>query len=718
MKQILQELNTGKTTLVEVPCPEIKSNYVLIQTLYSLVSVGTEKMLVNFSRSGYLAKARQQPEKVKMVLNKIKTDGLAVTFDAVRAKLSSPLPLGYCNVGVILKVGSSVTDFKVGDRVVSNGPHAEIVSVSKNLCALVPENVSSKDAAFTIVSSIGLQAIRLASPTLGETFVVSGVGLIGLLTVQMLRANGCRVIALDYDQKKLELARAYGAESFWLGSDSDPVKFAMSLTDNQGVDGVIITAATKSNEPITTAARMSRKRGRIIMLGVTGMELNRSDFYEKELSFQVSCSYGPGRYDTAYEKLGLDYPIGHVRWTQKRNFSAVLELISSGDLRPDSLVSSVFKFNECDEAYDKIMRDNSMLGVLLEYDNKLSTQLLDQTIKLNVSTHRDSEAPALGVIGAGNYASRVLIPSLKKTGAHLDMLCTSGGVSAVIHGKKNDFNSASTNSDEVINNEKINTVIIATQHNTHASYVLKAIEQSKNIFVEKPLAITHAELNQIDDAYRDSVAKKVLMVGFNRRFSPFGIKIKELLQPVAAPKFITMTINAGYIPQEHWVQDLNVGGGRLIGEACHFIDLARFFVGAKIESFDVLPLIEKKDRISSIDSFVITLGFEDGSVATINYFSNGHLSYPKETIEIFCDGKVLTLNNFIKLVGHGWPNFKKMRLWRQDKGQDACCKQFIESIQKGEPAPIAYNEIYEVADVTLKLNDKLYGKNLTSQIHQ
>ena len=708
MKQILQDMANGGTTVTEAPVPQCSKGHLLISTTTSLISAGTERMLVGFGKASLIDKARQQPEKVKMVLEKVQTDGLLTTYDAVKSKLAQPLALGYCNVGIVHEVGANVDDFQVGDRVVSNGPHADMVKVPKNLCAKIPDNVSDEAASFAVVASIGLQGIRLAQPTLGESFVVTGAGLIGLLTIQMLRANGCRVLAIDFDQSKLDLAKQFGAEICNPGKGEDPVAVGLAFSRGVGVDGVIITASTKVSDPVIQAARMSRKRGRIILVGVTGLELNRADFYEKELSFQVSCSYGPGRYDTGYEDKGNDYPLGFVRWTEQRNFVAVLDMMAAGTLNVEPLITQRFEFEDAPKAYDALTEDKSGLGLLLKYNSPVETRLEKRVVLRPISI--EAKNAVVGFIGAGNYASRVLIPAFKKASSQLHTIVTSGGINGVIHGEKTGFAEASTDLDGLLNNKDINTVAIATRHNSHAYFVERVLSAGKNVFVEKPLALTVEEIEKIETVYNQNIQNNQyarVMVGFNRRFSPQVQKMKTLLDTVKEPKSFIMTMNAGAIPADHWTQDNAVGGGRIIGEACHFIDLMRFLAGSKIVSIQARRMGET-DAVQVLeDKASITLGFEDGSFGTIFYLANGASSFPKERVEVFTAGRVLQLDNFRKLKAFGWPGFNKMNLWRQDKGQDACAAVFVDSIRDGKEAPIPADEIFEVARVTIQVAEIL-----------
>ena len=705
MQQILQDLKNGETMLVEVPTPSNSSGNLLIQTNNSVVSVGTERMLVNFGKANYIDKARQQPDKVKQVINKVKTDGLMPTIEAVTSKLEQPLPLGYCNAGKV--IDSQFDGFKIGDRVVSNGHHAEVVRVPGNLCAKIPDNVSDETAAFTVIGSIALQGIRLISPTIGETVVVSGLGLIGLIAVQILKANGCKVLGIDFDEHKCSLAREFGAETVNLSMGEDPLKVANSFSKGRGIDAVLITAATESNEPMKQAANMLRKRGRIVLVGVVGLQLSRDDFYEKEITFQVSCSYGPGRYDNQYELNGKDYPFGFVRWTEQRNFEAVLEMMSEGSINLSSLISHRFDFNEAVIAYEELDNEKA-LGIILSY-NPDEVNINEQSVFIGKSENQSvSDKVICGFLGGGNYASRILIPAFKKSGSQMETLVTSQGINSSIQGKKHSFNIASTSELDIINSDVINTVVIATQHNLHAKQVIQALKKEKNIFVEKPLAIKMDELLEIQKNYESIKGiKPKLMIGFNRRFSPLIVKMKSLLESQDGPKVFIMTVNAGDIPVEHWTQDVLVGGGRIIGEGCHFIDLLRFLSGSKITNYSAAKLGNYPGVQVTSDKVSITLSFEDGSFGTIHYLSNGGKIFPKERLEIFCNDSVLQLDNFKKMRGYSWKGFKKMNLLSQNKGQYECVDAFVNSIKKGEQTPISFDEIIEVSKISIEISEYL-----------
>ena len=686
MKQILQTLRNGGIEIVDVPCPAVLGNQVLVRSRVSLISSGTERMLLEFGKANWIAKARQQPDKVRMVLEKARTDGLVATLQAVQAKLDQCIGLGYCNAGEVVESGV---------RVVSNGPHAQMVSVPKNLCASIPDGVSDDEAAFTVVGAIALQGIRLSKPTLGETFVVTGLGLIGLIAVQLLRAHGCRVLGVDYDSKKIDLARQFGAEVVDLSRDEDPISAADRISRHRGVDGIIITAATRSSEPVHQAALMSRKRGRIVLVGVTGLELSRDDFYKKELNFQVSCSYGPGRYDPAYEEGGQDYPFGYVRWTAQRNFEAVLDMMADGRLDVARLVTHRFPFERAMEAYELIQGDEFHLGVLLEHSGKKTDEELSaHTIRLHPEWTRTKSKGNIAFIGAGSYASTTLVPAFQKAGAGLQIIASTGGLSAACAGRKAGFFEATTDIDTLIEDSRTDTVVIATRHDSHASMVCRALKAGKHVFVEKPLAMRAEEIDEIEFLLANMENKPLLMVGFNRRFSPHIVRVKELLAGTKGPKAFVYTVNAGAVPSNHWILDPERGGGRIVGEACHFLDLLRFLAGA--------PIVDLSHTAINKETVSISVSYADGSIGSVHYLANGNRSFPKERLEVFCEGRVLQLDNFRKLRAFGWPRFHRMNLWRQDKGVNACVAAFLKTVREGGPAPIPFAELIEVARFTLQ----------------
>ena len=708
LNQILQNLKTGVTELVDVPCPQVQSGQLLIRTTCSLVSAGTERMLVDFGKAGLIDKARQQPDKVKMVLDKVRTDGLMPTLDAVRNKLDQPLPLGYCNVGRVVAMGRGVEGFAVGDRVASNGKHAEVVSVPVNLCVHIPEEVDDEAAAFTVIGAIALQGIRLAKPTLGDAVVVIGLGPVGQMTVQLLRAHGCRVLGIDFDPARLAMARQFGAEVVNPGAGEDPVLAAQRFSRDRGVDAVLVTAATRSSEPMHQAALMCRQRGRVVLVGVAGLELSRDDFFKKELTFQVSCSYGPGRYDQNYEERGQDYPIGFVRWTEQRNFEAVIDMLATGRLDVRPLISHRFPLEQTEAAYAVVGGSEPSLGIILQYSTsaeKSDDALRQPSISLAAAPQRQGGkigGARVGFIGSGNYATAVLIPAFKAAGVVLASVASSTGVSGVHAGKKYGFVQSTTDTPGLLADLNINTVVVTTRHDSHCRLVCEALQAGKHVFVEKPLCLGLEELAQIEELYgglqTSSAGAPLLMVGFNRRFAPQVQRMKTLLAGVIGPKSFVMTVNAGLIPADHWTQDSEVGGGRIVGEACHFIDLLAFLAGCEIVEYRKMAMDS-----STGDTVSLQLGFADGSIGTIHYFANGSKSFPKERLEVFTGGRILQLDNFRKLTGYSWPGFKRMNLWRMDKGQKACAAAFIGAICDGGVAPIPVEEIFAVSRVSIVL---------------
>ena len=710
MKQIIQDLKDGKTILEDVPVPQIKSGHILVKTLRTLVSVGTERMLVDFGKANFIDKARQQPDKVMQVLDKVKTDGIRPTYESVMNKLGQPLPLGYCNVGDVIAVGKGVTEFRIGDRVASNGPHAEYVLVPVNLAAKVPDGVSDEEAAFTVIGSIALQGIRLLNPLFGETVVVIGLGLIGLITAELLQANGCRVIAFDMDVEKVRLAQEKGVTAINIGSGSDPVAVVQELTSQIGCDGVIITASNSSDEIMHQAAEMSRKRGRIILVGVVGLKLRRDDLYKKELSFQVSCSYGPGRYDEAYEQRGQDYPLAYVRWTEKRNFEAVLQAIAKGQLDVKSLITERVKLADYLQIYGD-MRKSGSIASILEYDTHKAPDSVVTFPNAKVSAGKG----VLGIIGAGNFTASTILPQLAKTPAKLQAIASSGGLSATTLARKFSITKATTDYQTILNDKDIDTVLITTRHNNHASLVIESLKANKHVFVEKPLALNPEELDEIITLYSSlstssfsalSTQNSALfvMVGFNRRFAPLALKMKELLGDGQTPVNIVATMNAGFIPADFWVHDPEVGGGRIIGEACHFIDLCTWLAGSRVTAVCMNAMGTNPDEMT--DNATIILKYENGSNAVINYFSNGSKAYAKERIEVFSQQRVLVMDNWRKLSGYGFKNFKAMSS-AQDKGHANQFKLLVEKIQKGGEPLIPFRELVNTTRASFGAIDSL-----------
>jgi predicted dehydrogenase/threonine dehydrogenase-like Zn-dependent dehydrogenase len=637
-------------------------------------------MLVEFGKANMLQKAMQQPERVKQVLGKIKTDGLKPTLDAVFNKLGQPLPLGYCNVGTVVAVGEGVTDYTVGDRVASNGPHAEYVSVPKNLCAHIPDNVSDEEAAFTVIGSIGLQGIRLCNPQLGETIVVVGLGLIGLITAELLVANGCTVIGIDLDPNKIAIANKKGIIGINPRDGVDVVKYITDFTDNTGADGVIITASAKTDEIIAQAAKMSRKRGRIILVGVIGLNISRTDFYEKELTFQVSCSYGPGRYDDSYEKGGNDYPLPFVRWTEQRNFKAILQTISSKKLDVASLITERIPLQDFNKIYSNISNKESIASII-EYPEQSNSS---DTVTVTSGTFSAGQG-GIGIIGAGNFTSMTMLPVLGEINAPLYSIASLAGVTGTSLAKKYKIGKSTTDYKSILKDPAIDLVIITTRHNEHAHMVVESLQAGKHVFVEKPLAITRQGLDDVLKAYTGS---KTLTVGFNRRFSPHMVKVKQQVGNV--PMNVIATMNAGNIPASVWVHDLKVGGGRIIGEACHYMDLITYLTGSKIKSVCMNAMGANPQ--ANTDNASILLQYENGSTGVINYFANGSKAYSKERIEVYAQDRTIITDNFRLTEGFGTRGFSKLKT-NVDKGHAAQFKLLVERVKTGGQALIPMEEI-------------------------
>ena len=706
MKQIIQDLKSGDTILEEVPVPRVGSGKVLIKTHRTLVSLGTEKMLVSFGQANLLDKARSQPEKVKQVIDKMKTDGIQPTLEAVFRKLGTPLPLGYSQAGEVVEVGKGVTEFSPGDRVVSNGNHAEYVAVPKNLVAKIPEGVSYEEASFTVVGAIGLQGIRLVQPTLGETVAVIGLGLIGLITAQLLKANGCKVVGFDLDEDKLKRAESYGITAVNSGKQ-DPVRFMEEFTGQVGADAVIITASPKSNDVIKQSANMSRKRGRIVLVGVVGLDIDRADFYEKELSFQVSCSYGPGRYDEEYEQRGNDYPLPFVRWTEKRNFEAILEAIRNGSLDVQSLITERVKLEDYLEIYGDMGRGNSIASIL-EYPGSNIEQgtsnIQRRTISISSPSYKSSKG-TIAIVGAGNFTQAMILPALDKVGASMKYVVSSGGLSSTTLAKKYKIPNSTTDLDAVLSDEEVDGVVITTQHNLHAGMTIQSLRAGKQVFVEKPLALKPEELDEIISSVEETGS--TVTVGFNRRFSPHAEKMRALIGERPGPMNVIATMNAGHIPPDVWVHDLESGGGRIVGEACHYVDLITYLTGSKVMEVSMQAM--GTDPKENTDNASIHLKYENGSLGVINYFANGNKSYSKERVEVYYQGNNLILDNFRRLDGYGFGGgfTSKILKTKQDKGHHKQFELLTKRWKEGGEPLIPFDEIVNTTKATFAAIESL-----------
>ncbi len=697
MKQIGQNYRSGELCVAEVPAPRAGSGQLLVATRVSLISSGTEKQLMDLAKASLAGKARARPDLVRRVVREVQRNGLRPTIQKVLAKLDTPIPLGYSLAGEVLEVGRNVAGFAVGDRVACAGAgfanHAEINAVPKNLCVHIPDTVPDEDASFATLGAIALQGVRLAMPALGERIVVMGLGLIGLLTVQLLKANGCRVLGVDPDNARAALAREIGADI----AISDGLAEAVAdFTGGFGADAVIVTASSKSSEPVNAAAEVSRLKGRIVVVGMVGMTIDREPFYKRELELKLSLSYGPGRHDPSYEQDGHDYPLPYVRWTEQRNMEAFLALVAEGKVTPKRLVTHRFPITDAEAAYAVMERGDPHLAMLLSYPETLERPPL-RHIKLAPQTHRIG-ANRVAFIGLGNYAKSVLLPAVVKAGdVTLTTVVTSTCISAGHAGAKHGFSAIATDPAAVFADPQTDAVFIATRHDTHASLAAAALRAGKNVFCEKPLALDHEGLMDVVAAAER--APGILTVGFNRRFAPLLVKAKAELVPRTGPLVMLYRINAGSIPADSWIQR-EEGGGRIIGEVCHFVDALTFLS-------DSLPVEAHAIAASSQpDAVSILIRFADGSTGTILYSSLGDVSLPKEYVEIFANGRVAQLDDFRRLSvtkGGRCTTFKA----GQDKGQQNLVKAFLEAMRDCHPAPIQMGELVAVTRATFAIEESL-----------
>lgn len=693
MKQLIQHLRTGQTEILEVPAPALQSGQILVRSVCSVISTGTEKMLVEFSKGSLISKARQQPERVAQVLDKMKTDGILPTLEAVFNKLDTPLPLGYSNAGIVLAVSNDVTQFKVGDHVITNGTHAEINAVPVHMAAKIPDGVSFENAAYTVIASVGMQAIRLASPQIGDVTVVIGLGLIGALTCQLLRAQGSRVIGYDIDESKRNSIRQSGFETVD-GSTADFMHYVQSITSNRGADQVLIAASASDDQLINTAAQLARQKGKIILIGVVNMQFDRTPFYQKELSFQVSSSYGPGRYDAQYEEKGIDYPAAYVRFTAQRNFESVLYAMASGALNPAIFTSAKIAFENAADAYATIGKDGH-LATLIQYAEHIHSA---QTIIYSTGTHASSHIHA-GIIGAGNFTKMTLLPALKELQIPVHAIASNSGMDATILARKYQIPAIHTDPQKILQDTENNLVIITTRHDSHAQFAIDALKAGKHVYVEKPLALTRATLDNVRDAF---VAANgfCLFVGFNRRHAPLSKKAKAAMGD-GANSVINIVVNAGSLPADHWLQDVSIGGGRLVGEACHFVDLFQYFAGSPITRVFAVDNSPGKNH----EQAIIHLTCANGAQGNIVYTANGSKSYPKETITIFNAGKVITLDNFRKLTIHG--NAAGTTSSKQDKGLRDQLRSIRSTIESGDPMPVSFATLYNVSLAAIAIQESI-----------
>ncbi|MFN2497980.1 MAG: bi-domain-containing oxidoreductase [Pyrinomonadaceae bacterium] len=705
MKQILQNQRTGELKVADVPVPVLQHSRVLVRTAASLVSAGTERMSLQLAQKSLLGKARERPDLIKQVVQKYKTEGLVSTVNAVRAKLDTNKALGYSAAGIVQELGPDVTGVRAGDRVACAGAdfasHAEMLSVPQNLCVRLPEGVGFEAGAFGTLGAIALQGLRLAEPTLGETVAVIGLGLLGQLTVQLLKANGCRVFGIDLDPAKVELARALGADAATI-SGPETAQQVIDWTRGRGADAVLITAATPSNEPIEMAGEISRAKGRVVAVGLVGLDVPRQSFYERELSLKISMSYGPGRYDPEYEERGHDYPFGYVRWTEQRNIEAFLDLVAEKRIDVEQLISHRFPISEAGRAYELISGSTEpYLGVVLTYDTEAK---LKHTVEF--PRHKAAvDEVRVGVIGAGAYVTSKLLPHFKAAGVEFRTIASASGTSARDAGEKFAFAQAVSGADEVLADNKANLIVIGTRHDSHAELASRALRSSRHVFVEKPLALNEAELDQVLTAAAESDSQ--LMVGFNRRFSPLAREAREFFAARSGPLSILYRVNAGRIPKTHWIQDAREGGGRIVGEVCHFVDLMQFWTGAPPVSVFAEAVEANNQQVVEADSIFITLRFADGSNGCIAYVAEGDKSAAKERVEIFGEGKTFVLDDFRRATYHKNGKESRKDLKTQDKGQADLVRSVCALVREGAIAPISLDELAATTRATFRIMESL-----------
>jgi len=710
MKQVLQNRKTGRPFVGEVPVPALQKGRVLVRTVASLISAGTERAAVELVSKGLVQEVRQRPDLVKAVVTKVKNEGLLNTFASVRDKMAASQSLGYSAAGIVSAVAEDVTEFQIGDRVACAGvgfaSHAEVLSVPKNLCVHIPESVSFEAGAYGTLGAIALQGVRLAELTLGESVVVIGLGLVGQLTVQLLKANGCRVFGLDLDPSRVSLALEMGADEALVSND-EAAREIEKWTRGHGADAVLITAATDSNQPIELAARVSRLKGRVIVVGMTGMDIPRQPFFSRELKLIISMSYGPGRYDPEYEERGHDYPLPYVRWTEKRNIESFLQLMGDKRVNVERLTTHRLPITDAEKAYRLISGDvqESYLGVVLNYDPEAEVLRRISLGAAPAAARKSEKSIVLGVIGAGGYVPAMLLPHFKTEGVEFRSIATASGISAHDVGKRFGFAYAVSSADEVLDDADVNLVVVGTRHDTHAEFARKALERNKHVLVEKPLALNDDELESVLKAAQSSSGK--LMVGFNRRFSPLGQRAKDFFARRDSPLSIVYRVNAGRISMDHWTQDPEEGGGRIVGEVCHFIDFMEFLIGAPPVFVFAESVSAKSSKTVDADSVFITLRFADGSNGAVAYLSEGDKSLAKERVEIFGAGRVFVLDDFRRATFYKDGREEQVTLKAQDKGQQAQVRAVCASVLGGAAAPIALEELEATSRATFRVLDSL-----------
>ena len=709
MKQIVQNFKTGVLSVEDVPVPKVRNNGLLVKNAFSLISTGTERSSVALARKSLLGKAKSRPADVKKLIKLAKKQGIRNAYQTAMNRLDVPTPLGYSSAGIVMEVGKDVQGFKVGDKIACAGggyaSHAEVIFVPENLCVKVPKGVELDWAAFTTLGAIALQGIRQTEPRVGENIAVIGLGLLGQLTIQILKASGCRVIGIDLEPDKIKLAKKCGADKALLRSENI-INLVEHFTDNKGVDAVVITAATSSNDPFILAPDICRDRAKVILVGVAKLDFPREPYYRKELSLVLARSYGPGRYDTLYEEAGIDYPIGYVRWTEKRNMEAILELMAERKLNMAPLISHRFKLGEAKKAYDIVLgkTGEKSLGILFKYDidkKHESKIIISDTPR---PRHPDTQI-GIGFIGPGNFAKSFLLPNMKHESVNLVGVADVHGINAKSVAQKFGYKYCTSEYKQLIDDKTISTVFIATRHNLHAQLITEALKAGKHVFCEKPLCLDRKELNQlIKVRSMPSALGTLLFVGFNRRFAPLTKEAKSFMGDKTGPYAINYRINAGTLPEDHWLSDLKQGGGRVIGEVCHFIDYISYFVDSQLTSVYAKSLSGSKYIYN--DNITAILEYDDGSVGSISYFAVGDADFPKERIEIFGDGKACVIDDFSHAVFSSEGKQTKTKI-AQDKGYRNEIQSFLDAIRKGKKSPIPFWQIVETTMASFALNESV-----------
>jgi predicted dehydrogenase/threonine dehydrogenase-like Zn-dependent dehydrogenase len=700
MKQLLQHMRDGRTVIAEVPCPSPRRGAALVQTAASLVSAGTERMVVEFAEKSLLGKARSRPDLVRQVIEKARREGVLPTIEAAFNRLDQPMALGYSSAGTIVALGAGMEGYQIGDRVACAGGgyavHAEYAVVPRNLLIRLPDSVDFESAAFTTLGAIAMHGFRLAQPQLGERVVIIGMGLLGLLAAGIARAAGCQVLGVELDPGRVTFARSLGFDTVQRAQAEEAGKAA---SHGQGFDVALICADARANDPIELAGAMARDRGRVVAVGAVGLSIPRKLYFEKELTFQISRSYGPGRYDPAYEERGQDYPIGFVRWTEGRNLESFVHLLANGQMHVQPLISHRFPIADAAQAYELITgkRKEPFLGVLLTYPQPVDARPVTRVAVAAPAQYRAMEGlPALGVLGAGSYATAMFLPVIQKVGGvRKAVIASASGLTARHAAERFGFETASSSEEEILSSPDIQVATILTRHQHHARQALAALRAGKHVYCEKPLAIRAEELEEIEAAFSGEAALPLLMVGFNRRFAPFAVQMRSFLAQSTDPFVAHYRVNAGYIPLNHWVHDPEQGGGRIIGEGCHFIDFLTFLAGAAPISVHTQALPD--DGRYRQDNALITLTFPDGSIGSIAYLANGDKSVPKERVEVFRGGRVAVLDDFRRLEQtHNGKRQKMTARLGQDKGHRASWAAFVEALKQGGPPPIPVGQLFGV----------------------